>query len=97
MQSSSEEELYWESQAQTLKSFLHHLKIVTIHGLLITSEKEVSLAKFLLKHGKALQEMTLYTKQYISKARNSRRRQEIIRSQLMGFSLASSNAKLKIR
>ncbi|KAF3443776.1 hypothetical protein FNV43_RR13466 [Rhamnella rubrinervis] len=88
--SSTEEEQYWESQIQTLKSFLHHLKVVEIHGFL-ECENEVSLAKFLLKHGKALEEMTLCTGHW--KGRDSLRRQKI-RSQIMGFSWASSNAKI---
>ncbi|KAL6140069.1 hypothetical protein ACLB2K_058370 [Fragaria x ananassa] len=88
--SNSEEEKYWESQAQNLKSFLHHLKIVKIHGFL-ECENEVSLAKFLLKHGKALEEMVLSTGH--CKARHSLQRQKI-RSQMMGFSWASSNAKI---
>ncbi|KAG6722409.1 hypothetical protein I3843_03G160500 [Carya illinoinensis] len=88
--SGSEEEQFWESQTQNLKSFLHHLKVVKIHGFL-ECENEVSLAKFLLKHGKALQEMTLCTGHCI--ARDSLRRQKI-RSQMMGFSRASSNAKI---
>lgn len=88
--SSSEEEQFWESQTHTLKSFLHHLKVVKIQGFL-ECENEVSLAKFLLKHGKALQEMTLCTGH--SSARDSLRRQKI-RSQMMGFSWASSNAKI---
>ncbi|GMN64681.1 hypothetical protein TIFTF001_033750 [Ficus carica] len=58
MSTSSEEELYMESQTVTLKSFLDHLKMVTIHGFL-ECENEVSLTKFLLKRGKALQEMTV--------------------------------------
>nr|POE49632.1 putative f-box/fbd/lrr-repeat protein [Quercus suber] len=88
--SSSEEEQFWESQTHTLKPFLHHLKVVKIHGFL-ECENEVSLAKFLLKHGKALQEMTLCTGH--SSSRDSLRRQKI-RSQMMGFSWASSNAKI---
>lgn len=88
--SNSEEEKYWESQTQNLQSFLHHLKIVKIHGFL-ECENEVSLAKFLLKHGKALEEMVLSTGH--CKARHSLQRQKI-RSQMMGFSWASSNAKI---
>ncbi|XP_015880921.3 putative F-box/FBD/LRR-repeat protein At4g03220 [Ziziphus jujuba] len=91
--SATEEEQYWESQAETLKSFLHNLKVVKIHGFL-ECENEVSLAKFLLKHGKALEEMTLCTGR--CKARDSLRRQKI-RSQIMGFSWASSNAKITIQ
>ncbi|XP_059449082.1 putative F-box/FBD/LRR-repeat protein At4g03220 [Corylus avellana] len=91
--SSSEEEQFWESQTQTLKSFLENLKVVEVHGFL-ECENEVSLAKFLLKHGKALQEMTLCTGN--SGARDSLRRQKI-RSQMMGFSWASSNAKISFR
>lgn len=87
---SSEEEQYWESQTQALESFLHHLKVVKIHGFL-ECENEVTLAKFLLKHGKALEEMILCTGNY--NTRDSLRRQKI-RSQMMGFSWASSNAKV---
>ncbi|KAJ0054242.1 hypothetical protein Pint_02119 [Pistacia integerrima] len=86
----SEEEQYWQSQTQTLKPFLSHLNVVEIHGFL-ECENEVSLAKFLLKNGKALQEMTLCTGH--CNYRDSLRRQKI-RSQMMGFSWASSNAKV---
>ncbi|PQQ10429.1 putative F-box/FBD/LRR-repeat protein [Prunus yedoensis var. nudiflora] len=58
--SNSEEEKFWESQTQALKSFLQNLTVVKIQGFL-ECENEVSLAKFLLKHGKALQEMILCT------------------------------------
>ncbi|KAM1666360.1 hypothetical protein ACFX1X_046011 [Malus domestica] len=88
--SNSEEEKYWESQTQILKPFLQNLKVVKIHGFL-EYENEVSLAKFLLKHGKALEEMILCTGH--CKARYSLQRQKI-RSQMMGFSWASSRAKI---
>lgn len=87
---STEEEQYWESQIPTLMSFLQHLKVVKIHGFL-ECENEVTLAKFLLKHGKALEEMILCAGQ--CNARDTLRRQKI-RSQMMGFSWASSNAKV---
>ncbi|KAK6918924.1 F-box domain [Dillenia turbinata] len=88
--SSSMEERYWESQIQLLKSFLHHLKVVKIHGF-SECENEVSLAKFLLRHGKVLEEMIL-----CSGHCNSRDslRLEKVKSQMMGFSRASSNAKI---
>ncbi|XVF44492.1 hypothetical protein PTKIN_Ptkin02bG0127600 [Pterospermum kingtungense] len=86
----SEEEQFWESQTQALNSFLNHLSVVKIHGFL-ECEHEVSLAKFLLKHGKALQEMTLFSGH--CNYRDSLRRQKI-RSQMMGFSGASSNANI---
>ncbi|GFS31856.1 protein with RNI-like/FBD-like domain [Actinidia rufa] len=88
--SSSGEERYWESQAQALKSFLHHLKVVKIHGF-SECENDISLVKFLLKHGKVLQEMVLCSGHYGS--RDSLRR-ERLKSQMMGFSSASSNAKI---
>ncbi|KAI4322591.1 hypothetical protein L6164_022268 [Bauhinia variegata] len=88
--SSTEEEQYWESQTQNLKSFLQHLKVVKIHGFQ-ECENEVTLAKFLLKNGKALEEMILDAGH--CNARDTLRRQKI-RSQLMGFSWASSNAKV---
>ncbi|KAL1362900.1 putative F-box/FBD/LRR-repeat protein At4g03220 [Arachis hypogaea] len=87
---STEEEQYWESQIPSLKPFLQHLKVVKIHGFL-DCENEVTLAKFLLKHGKALEEMQLCAGQV--NARDTLRRQKI-RSQMMGFSWASSNAKV---
>lgn len=86
----SEEEQFWESQTEKLKSFLNHLHVVKIHGF-VECENEVSLAKYLLKHGKALQEMTLCSGQ--CNHRDSLRRQKI-RSRMMGFSRASSNAKI---
>ncbi|KAL3574522.1 hypothetical protein D5086_025135 [Populus alba] len=89
--STSAEEQYWESQLQALRPFLDHLKVVKIHGFL-ECENEVSLAKFLLKHGKDLQEMTLCTSKYCN-FKDSLRRQKV-RSQIMGFSWASSNAKI---
>ncbi|TKY66927.1 putative F-box/FBD/LRR-repeat protein [Spatholobus suberectus] len=86
----TEGEQYWESQIRTLESFLQHLKVVKIHGFL-DYENEVALAKFLLKHGKAIEEMILHTGH--CNARDTLRRQKI-RSQMMGFSWASSNAKV---
>lgn len=88
--SSSEQEQYWESRSQTFKSFLQHLKVVRMEGL-VESENEIGLIKFLLKHGMALQEMVLCSGH--SNSRDPVRRHEI-RSQMMGFSWASSNAKL---
>ncbi|KAH1031152.1 hypothetical protein J1N35_043326 [Gossypium stocksii] len=87
----SSEEQFWESQSQALKPLLNNLSVVKIHGFL-ECENEVSLAKFLLKHGKALQEMTLFSGH--CNYRDSLRRQKI-RSQMMGFSRASSNAKIE--
>ncbi|XP_040966149.1 putative F-box/FBD/LRR-repeat protein At4g03220 isoform X3 [Gossypium hirsutum] len=87
----SSEEQFWESQSQALKPLLNNLSVVKIHGFL-ECENEVSLAKFLLKHGKALQEMTFFSGH--CNYRDSLRRQKI-RSQMMGFSRASSNAKIE--
>lgn len=87
----SSEEQFWESQSQALKPLLNNLSVVKIHGFL-ECETEVSLAKFLLKHGKALQQMTLFSGH--CHYRDSLRRQKI-RSQMMGFSRASSNAKIE--
>ncbi|KAK7312749.1 hypothetical protein VNO77_36846 [Canavalia gladiata] len=86
----TEGEQYWESQIRTLESFLQHLKVVKIHGFL-DYENEVALTKFLLKNGKALEEMVLCAGH--CNARDTLRRQKI-RSQMMGFSWASSNAKV---
>ncbi|GAB2303428.1 hypothetical protein Dimus_037420 [Dionaea muscipula] len=89
----SGEERYWESQAQGLKWFLHQLKVVRIHGF-SECENEISLVKFLLRHGRALQEMTVCSGQ--CHPRDSLRRDKI-KSQMMGFSWASSNAKIEFR
>ncbi|KAJ1382715.1 Leucine-rich repeat domain superfamily [Sesbania bispinosa] len=91
---STEDEQYWESQIPSLKSFLQHLKVVKIHGFL-DCENEVTLAKFLLKHGKALEEMMISCAGQCN-ARDTLRRQKI-RSQMMGFSWASSNAKVEFQ
>lgn len=80
---------YWESQTYELESFLNHLEFVEIHGFL-ECENEMSLAIFLLRHGKALIKMTLRSSFL---CRDSLRRQ-MIRSQLTGFSKASSKAKI---
>ncbi|KAH6788947.1 hypothetical protein C2S51_003953 [Perilla frutescens var. frutescens] len=87
---SSGEERYWESQTQLLNSFLHHLKVVKMHGF-TECANDVSLVRFLLKHGKVLQEVFLCTS--LSKSRDSLLREKI-KSQIMGFSRASSNANI---
>ena len=61
---------------------------------LVESESEIGLIKFLLKHGMALQEMILCSGHCNS--RDPVRRNEI-RSQMMGFSWASSSAELAFR
>ncbi|KAL3848927.1 hypothetical protein ACJIZ3_010809 [Penstemon smallii] len=87
----SGEEKYWESQIQNLRSFLHHLKVVKIHGF-TECANDVTLVKFLLKHAKVLQELFLFTCS-LSKSRESLLREKI-KSQIMGFSRASSKAKI---
>lgn len=52
---------------------------------------DVSLVKFLLKHGKVLQEVFICTS--LSKQRDSLLREKI-KSQIMGFSRANSNANI---
>ncbi|XP_011100320.1 putative F-box/FBD/LRR-repeat protein At4g03220 [Sesamum indicum] len=87
---SSGEERYWESQTQSLKPFLYHLKVVKIHGF-TECANDISLVKFFLKNGKVLQEVFLCTS--LSKPRDSLLREKI-KSQIMGFSRASSNANI---
>ncbi|KAK4437312.1 putative F-box/FBD/LRR-repeat protein [Sesamum alatum] len=87
---SSGEERYWESQTQSLKPFLYHLKVVKIHGF-TECENDISLVKFFLKNGKVLQEVFLFTS--LSKPKDSLLREKI-KSQIMGFSRASSNANI---
>ncbi|XP_010430799.1 PREDICTED: putative F-box/FBD/LRR-repeat protein At4g03220 [Camelina sativa] len=89
---SNSEIQYWESQTYELESFLNHLEFVEIHGFL-ECENEMSLAMFLLRHGKALIKMTLRSS-YL--CRDSLRRQ-MLRSQLTGFSMASSKAKISFQ
>lgn len=86
-------ERYWESQTTSLKPFLHNLTLVKMHGF-FEGENEISLIKFLLKHGKTLQEMILCSGH--CNPRDSLRRDKI-KSQMMGFSWASSNAKIEFQ
>lgn len=51
------EEQFWESQAQTLSPFLCHLKLVNLR--VADPMYVVDVARFLLKHGRELQEMTI--------------------------------------
>uniref|UniRef100_A0A1S3C2V5 FBD domain-containing protein n=1 Tax=Cucumis melo TaxID=3656 RepID=A0A1S3C2V5_CUCME len=89
--SASEEEQFWETQIEPLKSFLLHLKIVKIEGFM-DCLSEVSLTQFLLKHGSALQQLTLLTTK--TKHRDSPIRRREIKSQIMAFPRASSLVKL---
>ncbi|CAN4103421.1 unnamed protein product [Withania somnifera] len=89
--SNSGEERFWESQSNAMNSFLQYLKVVKIHGF-SECESDVSLVKFLLKHGKVLQEMFLCAAE-LSKSRDSLHREKL-KSQIMGFSKASCNAKI---
>lgn len=91
---SNEEEQYWESEIPTLKPFLQHLKVVEIHGFL-DCENEVTLAKFLLKNGKALEEMVYFTGH--CNTSSTLRQQKVRQQMLMGVSWASSNAKVTFR
>ncbi|KAL0444167.1 UNVERIFIED_CONTAM: putative F-box/FBD/LRR-repeat protein [Sesamum latifolium] len=90
---SSGEERYWESQTQSLKPFLYHLKVVKFQGF-TECANDISLVKFFLKNGKVLQEVFLCTS--LSKPRDSLLREKI-KSQIMGFSRASSNANIVFR
>ncbi|GAA0143253.1 hypothetical protein LIER_03980 [Lithospermum erythrorhizon] len=87
--SNTGDERYWESQSRALKSFLHHLKVVKMHGF-SECENDISFVKFLLKHGKNLHQMFLITG--ISRTSRDSLHRENIKSQIMGFSRASSNA-----
>lgn len=91
MSHTGELERFWESQSQALNSFLRHLRVAKIQGF-SECEDEISLVKFLLKHGKVLREVFLCCSQ-LSKSKDSLRKEKI-KSQIMGFSRASSNAKI---
>ncbi|CAB4304771.1 unnamed protein product [Prunus armeniaca] len=51
------EQQFWQSQAQTLSPFLCHLKLVNLR--VADPMHVVDVARFLLKHGKELQEMVI--------------------------------------
>ncbi|KAL8267329.1 hypothetical protein R6Q59_004673 [Mikania micrantha] len=86
--SRSWEEKYWESQIKDLGPLLHHLKIAKIHGF---SEYDISVVKFLLQHGKVLQEFILYLGDDCSRGY---RQPEKLKSRIMGFTRASVDVKL---
>jgi hypothetical protein len=52
------EEQFWESEAQALRSFLDHLKILKIDSI-GSFESAIIATRFMLKHGSALQDVTL--------------------------------------
>ncbi|KAK9052020.1 hypothetical protein SSX86_028648 [Deinandra increscens subsp. villosa] len=86
--SSSWEEKHWESQTRDLKPLLHNLKVVKIQGF---SEYDISLVKFLLLHGKVLQDLILYFGEDNSRGYP---RHEKLKSRIMGFPRGSADAKL---
>ncbi|CAM8989063.1 unnamed protein product [Rhodiola kirilowii] len=54
---------YWDDQAQVLKSFLQHLKVVKICGFFLR-ESEVSFVTFFIKHAPNLEKIFLITGYY---------------------------------
>ena len=56
---SSITEQLWENEAQALTSFLNHLKVLKIRLYFSMCESVIIATRFLLKHGNALQEVTL--------------------------------------
>lgn len=87
-----------ESQNQNFKSLEHHLKVVRIHiqntwRLTRVHKSTANLVKFLLKHGRVLQEMTLTLK---SRHGDPRILRPIIHSRMMKFPRASSNVKTSL-
>ncbi|KAI3698783.1 hypothetical protein L2E82_42606 [Cichorium intybus] len=89
--SNSWEEKFWESHTKDLKPLLCYLKIVKIQGF-SESENDISLVKFLLKHAKVLQDLILCLRDDHSRGYH---RHEKFKSQIMGFSRASLDAKLE--
>lgn len=73
-----------------MKPFLETLKVVKIDGFM-EYEDEVSIVKFLLKYGSALEEMNLKCSGNIHGSGQQ------IKSQLTGCTRASSNAKIYIQ
>ncbi|XP_020415667.1 uncharacterized protein LOC109948137 [Prunus persica] len=58
-------EQFWDAEAQTLSPFLCHLKVVKIRVFQkMGHEGVISIASFLLEHGKNLQEMIIITPKY---------------------------------
>lgn len=84
---SSLEEENWGSQTKDLKPLLRYLKVVKIQ---VFSEYDISLVRFLLKHGKVLQDLILYPQDCYSY-----HRQEKLKSRIMGFPRASLDGKLE--
>ncbi|KAK4787092.1 hypothetical protein SAY86_010925 [Trapa natans] len=83
----SEEEKHWETEMSVMALFLENLKVVKIRGFM-GCKAEVGLAKFLLRHGKALEEMVLcsFNRDALHKDRN--------KSQILSYSGSASNAKI---
>ncbi|XP_051140395.1 putative F-box/FBD/LRR-repeat protein At4g03220 isoform X2 [Andrographis paniculata] len=102
---------YWESQLEWLREFFESLKVVRIHGFSGVCGNNVSLVKFLLKHGKALEEVLIaggggvaaLPKRTSRRGGGRRRSRSLlllrhkIRSQIMALSRASSHAKIVFR
>lgn len=56
---------FWEAQAQSLSPFLCHLKVVKIQNLKdMKHEGVINIARFLLEHGRDLQEMIFVLQKY---------------------------------
>jgi hypothetical protein len=51
MDNSSYTEQLWETEAQALKSFLNHLKVLKMHVHFSMCESVIIATRFLLKHG----------------------------------------------
>ncbi|KAA8524530.1 hypothetical protein F0562_010953 [Nyssa sinensis] len=86
------EEQYWESQIESFKSFQNHLKVVKIDvcGSKI-HDSTVDLVKFLLKHGRVLEEMILTS---LSTHSMDPSLWQQIGSQIIEFPQASANVKI---
>ncbi|RXI09078.1 hypothetical protein DVH24_023222 [Malus domestica] len=83
------EEQFWESQAQILSHFLGHLKVVNIHDYSHRiNENVIKFARFLLEHGRSLQEIILHSRHPSGK--------EKISSVLEGFPRASAGVKISV-
>ncbi|KAM1708110.1 hypothetical protein ACFX15_001102 [Malus domestica] len=83
------EEQFWESQAQILSHFLCHLKVVNIHDYSHRiNENVIKFARFLLEHGRSLQEIILHSRHPSGK--------EKIGSVLEGFPRASAGVKISV-
>ncbi|XP_059450889.1 putative F-box/FBD/LRR-repeat protein At4g03220 [Corylus avellana] len=78
-------EQLWENEAQALRSFFNHLKVLKIHVQFLVCECVIIATRFLLEQGNALQEVALTSNHYAWKEES-----------IFGFLRGSLHAKISI-